>query len=576
MRIPEISSNTTLLFGSGVSIWSPCNIPMGSYISSSLLSFILGEETINKLLEDDLYHFLIWIPFETINEYAPQSIDLDGFYSNIFISTKYNELHDQLVKIALENSITALVTTNYDNAIELVPGSERNLKVICDHGFSKVDGIPYFKIHGSVTNSSSLVYKLSQEAVLDKWKEIYLHRLLDNRDLIVIGYSGIDFEICPVIASSNVSIVYWGYKPGTPENVYKTSGYRIIEKSHHVIPFSIDLQNGLPWFIQNTKLDLSLQNDYIASYLKISDEERMLWRFQLTSSIGYCKLAIDTVWLYMTTNYDNKCITKKDLGVPYFESGQFRDSARCFVLKALDYLRMNDSEGYFCSILGAYDSYRAGGYIIKASIILMINYLLLFFVRSPRIRTQTNIKVVSMIKSVKVALQFIFNYQKLKPIKRIILSMPLNLINSIAIMILDATKKAALESKCMFDIKHVDALYSLFESGQETTLSDVTSYRSLGYLSASTALFRKNMLTDNASQTVINEAIGRYKLMSLMENHQEAWKVAARLKTLTNGLESVDWDKHAEYHLNKCQYSSLYRKFMPIWISRGAKVNEGV
>jgi hypothetical protein len=574
MSYPEISSNTVLLFGSGISIWSPCNIPMGGYISSFLLSIIFGEETISKFKEYNLESYLSWIPFETINEYAPKSIDLAEFYSNIFKAKEYNLLHDQLVRLASTKSIAALITTNSDDAVELVPDSERKLMVICDSTYSESDRIPYFKVHGSVTNPNSLVYKLSQEAVLEKWKEKYMHQLLNNHELVVIGYSGIDFEICPVIASSNVSIIYWGYKPGTPEDVYKTSGYRIIEKNHKIIPFPINLQMGLPWLDQKANLDVILQNDIIASFLNITSEEKMIWGFQLASIIGYSKFAIDISRNGLITNHQIIQRMEKNLGVPLFESGQFVDSAHYFVNNALYNIRNKDLENCIYALLGAYDSYRAGGYIIKASVLLIFISLLSFLVRTPRIKTQTNIKVVTMLKSMKVAVQFVLNTRKLKVIKPIILPIFLKVLNSIAIIILDETKQAALTSKSMFDIKNIDALYSLFKNDTESTFSEVTSYRALGYYSASTALFRKNKLTDHPPQIVIDEACNLFRLMRLMDNHQEAWKLAKRMKMLTNGNESIKWEGYANYHLNKCQYSFLYKKYMPKWVMRGAKVNE--
>lgn len=576
MCYPTISANTVFLFGSGVSIWSPCDVPMGSTISSSILSLIFGEKTICMFKEHGLETYLSWIPFETINEYAPQSIKLSEIYAKIFHTKEYNLLHEQLVSLASLKGVAALITTNCDNGIELVPGSERVLMPVYNSKPSESERIPYFKVHGSVTDSDSLVYKLSQEAVLEKWKEEYLHQLLNDRELVVIGYSGIDFEICPVIAGSNVSKVYWGYKPGTTGEAYKTPGYRIIDKSHQVRAFPIDLKNGLPWLVGNADLQLTTRKEAISSCFNITSEERIIWGFQLASAISFSELAIDSLRNEIAINHIGNRITENDLGFPLFESGQFVDSAHCFISKAYDHLRSKNLESSICSLLGALDAYRAGGYTVRALLMLTISCWLTAIVRSPRVKTQANIKVVSMIKSFKVALSFVANTLKQKGKKPLIIPILLKALDYMAISKLNATKKAALESQNLFDIKHIEALYSLFQSGKEDTLSDVMSYRSLGYYSASTALFRKNELTDNPPQAVINEAISRFRLMSFMGNHQEAWKVAFRLKTITNGLESEKWNEHAVYHLKKCQYTYLYRKLMPIWVGRGAKVNEGV
>jgi hypothetical protein len=571
MDCPKISEKTVLLFGSGVSIWSPCDIPMGSQISSSILSFVFGQETICKFKAQALESYLSWIPFETINECAPESAKLAMIYANIFTAEEHNLLHKQLVELALSGRIAALITTNCDNAIELVCDSEQSLIFIYRPKPPESDKIPYLKVHGCATDPNSLVYKLSQEAVLEDWKKEYIYQLLDERELVVIGYSGIDFEICPVIASSNVAKVYWGHIPGADGVDYKTPGYNEIAQRHDIEPFQIDLKKGLPWFDKNADLQLTIQNNAIPSYFDITNEERMIWGFRLASTIGFSKLAVDFV--KKAAKHKSNCITKKELGFPLFISGQFVDSARCFISKAYNHLRNKDLESCICSLLDTVESYRVGGYIFKALVILVITCLLSVLVKSPRVRTQANIKVVSMLKVVKTALNFDFNIHRLKDVRQKILPILLQILDYFAISRLNAAKKAAIQSKNMFDIKQVDELYSLFEPGREDTLSDVTSYRSLGYYSASTALFRKNKLKDNPSQEVINEAISRYRLMSFMENHQEAWKLAYRLKTITNGSEAAEWNKCAESHLKKCQYSFLYRKFMPLWIGRGAKVN---
>ena len=54
-----------------------------------------------------------------------------------------------------------------------------------------------------------MVYQLSQEGEMARWKEKFLRQLLRGKTLLVIGYSGFDFEICPEIISSRVKNVIW-------------------------------------------------------------------------------------------------------------------------------------------------------------------------------------------------------------------------------------------------------------------------------------------------------------------------------------------------------------------------------
>src|SRR5581483_3293431 len=77
----------------------------------------------------------------------------------------------------------------------------------------------YFKIHGSLEPSpskydGSVIFSLRHETILPDWKRQLLRQLLDGRQLVVLGYSGSDFEICPELQKAGASRILWLFRDG--------------------------------------------------------------------------------------------------------------------------------------------------------------------------------------------------------------------------------------------------------------------------------------------------------------------------------------------------------------------------
>jgi hypothetical protein len=53
------------------------------------------------------------------------------------------------------------------------------------------------------------VFRLSQEGALPSWKRELLGQLVDGRDVVVMGYSGLDFDICPVLFGLGYRRIFW-------------------------------------------------------------------------------------------------------------------------------------------------------------------------------------------------------------------------------------------------------------------------------------------------------------------------------------------------------------------------------
>jgi len=90
----------------------------------------------------------------------------------------------------------------------------------------------YFKIHGSADdrNGETLVFALSQESRLPEWKRALLYRIFKQHPfLLIIGYSGSDFEICPELSSMPIEHIFWNIRGDEPSlNAKRLSQYKTI------------------------------------------------------------------------------------------------------------------------------------------------------------------------------------------------------------------------------------------------------------------------------------------------------------------------------------------------------------
>src|SRR5581483_12022238 len=107
--------------------------------------------------------------------------------------------------------ISAIITPNYDQAIDDCFRQKQDILFsdACCKRFNKNPrGGILFKIHGSINHPKSMIYTIEQEKRLSLSKTETLQNILKDKILIVIGYSGRDFDICPLITSKKV----YGYK----------------------------------------------------------------------------------------------------------------------------------------------------------------------------------------------------------------------------------------------------------------------------------------------------------------------------------------------------------------------------
>ena len=196
------------LVGSYVSIFPPTSLPQGWQLSQALWHKILRKSDLAFLGHD-----LDDIPFEAIMQCYPKRDSIRPIIHKMFCETRANEIHRSLYSSLNAGIASSLITTNYDLAFDSLAEADSN----CATVFSKdtfdryclarsASATPphvYFKVHGTAAHGAeqTIVCDLEAEGWPAEWKRNLLFEITKGRTLVVLGYSGRDFDICPDLAN---------------------------------------------------------------------------------------------------------------------------------------------------------------------------------------------------------------------------------------------------------------------------------------------------------------------------------------------------------------------------------------
>jgi hypothetical protein len=229
------------LFGSGVSGWKPSTYPLGAAVTAGVARFLTTGTT----------HFAATVErligraaFEHVLEGCPEE-DRSILCNNIVNlydpdpKPEPNPIHKSIASLIATGTIRHAVTTNYDSAIEdacrALSGTRAAARIVAivPPAPPITDTTPIIlKIHGCAATDRrrapgvepTIVFHLAQEGVLCDWKRNLLAGLTSDRTLVVCGYSGLDFEICPELEllSGRIRRLVWNTQPGAlTENAHQ-------------------------------------------------------------------------------------------------------------------------------------------------------------------------------------------------------------------------------------------------------------------------------------------------------------------------------------------------------------------
>lgn len=311
-----------VLVGSAISAWGPTNLPPGKLFTEAMLKFVFPKtycDSLDARTKKFLDEARKNIGFEILFNYFPDGKRLASIMGDMFLVERFNAVHQALADGLTTRRFAGLITPNYDLCLDKVLGfsdySQKSysgiLRVVTKIEPEEVDldnGKVYFKIHGSANNPEAPpIFRLAQESRLPEWKRGVLHKTLTNRTLLVIGYSGSDFEICPEIMEIPLKDVFWNINKNPPS---QGADQLVLEKRGCFLKGDLcDLLSDL--LNHNVKPQEGHHNEVllsITSQLAPLECQNMAWRASIMNNYGFVKEALET-----SRNLLALPSTKKDL-----------------------------------------------------------------------------------------------------------------------------------------------------------------------------------------------------------------------------------------------------------------------
>lgn len=368
------NSSPIVFAGSGVSIWKPTGLTNGITVTDSLRSIIfedfdhLGEE------KDLLESLIKWFPFEHLFELAPNKEKANDLLTELYDCSISNPVHKAVSKAFSGGKISHIITTNYDKCFEdalkafpslkfrTIINEEQSLQALSDTTSNY-----YFKIHGTAEKSDkNLIFTLRDEGLLPKGKRGLLRQLLLNRVCLFIGYSGFDFDICPLIAKiPNVRII-WTDIHDKPQSTNAKALLRQTDGTYIKANMLEFLPEWLEFDIGINPNEKPILRNITPEELKgiFSEEEISLWRMAILNAVGLPKLAKRA-----TTAAKGKVNEKQRLkheARALFNEGKYLRAAEMLGRVSIEYSKAGNFKRASDTWLDTSDSYRAGGYFIRA------------------------------------------------------------------------------------------------------------------------------------------------------------------------------------------------------------------
>jgi hypothetical protein len=194
------------LVGSFVSVFQPTGLPTGTSISEAFWDFIFGNGYPDWLKND-----FVRVPFESVMDCYPDPNAISGITRKLFDVTTPNAVHEALSTGLINGTVAGIITTNYDRAFEacLLGCPDVTTVATCadvrQYRNSSASRM-CFKIHRTAKPGleKTLICSLRDEGRLKSWKRQLLFELLQRHPLVIVGYSGRDFDICPELAESTI------------------------------------------------------------------------------------------------------------------------------------------------------------------------------------------------------------------------------------------------------------------------------------------------------------------------------------------------------------------------------------
>ncbi len=403
-----------LLVGSPISEYPPTSLPSGRNFTEALFESLFYKD----IFQPDPNNFEVLkklfnaTPFEHLLEFCPAPQKIENFILNLYNKDNANAFHQVIAEAFVKRKISAIITTNYDNCIdkELEKYDFPYKRAISEKEAYDCIGtdLPvYFKIHGSasIDADEKPIFTLHREAYLPQEKKELLEKLISGHKLILIAYSGLDFDICPTINRiRDVNLIWNTYT----EEVPSVNANRLLIDKHGVQligDMKILFSNWIQSFEIMSKEREKAQeekNILLQKFLStFSKEERRTWQISILNSIAAPKPTLKTLNMYSIPLIGS--MEKKQKARALFHAGRYFDSAWNYLFQAVLSFSKKDQYEVGDCLLETSDALRSSGAFLLSLVILILSWAL----GSPSSHTRSQLKyLLLMIRVAEVLRMF--------------------------------------------------------------------------------------------------------------------------------------------------------------------------
>jgi hypothetical protein len=303
-----VNSKPLIFVGSAISMFSPTNLLSGMNFCEKMYDYIFFDTK----YRDKKYLWLMNefnnIPFEALMECFPYKEKLPEIINSIFQVDRFNPIHKCIAERLVSGILHGIITPNYDLAFDSILKDLSYTEIVRDENdyrqwLHEKEKSCYFKIHGTSENNylDTLIFTLSQEGTLKDWKIDLLKDLLSEKILIIIGYSGRDFDICPLIAKmNNYRKILWIHDSNSnntnPEaDLTAYAEYLLKQRNDNELIVG-DFKKFTRLFFKE-ELDLNIEkiNFIPSSHFKLSDDEISEWQLNILNRIACASIGIPLI-----------------------------------------------------------------------------------------------------------------------------------------------------------------------------------------------------------------------------------------------------------------------------------------
>jgi hypothetical protein len=514
--------------------------------------------------------------FEHIMERYPRKDVLQSIVAKAFYPTPPNPVHDAFAHLLNAGIIEHIITTNYDVGLEAAcvticsPDRMPQVVVTADDLIGVNPTRPVlFKIHGCASpgKEESIVLTLGGEGEMPDWKRGLLERLINVKNLLVCGYSGMDFEICPELMRLTPASLTWNSyaDPRTDVKALTANAKRVLKAAGGTVLVGdmnemLMVLTGLDWVAAPS----TVSPDFVAQLVNELDAwELDKWRVWVLNGLS-CALDGIRVAENMYSNSGASAERKLDsllaMAEAFFHSGKYKQAGQKYREAAQLASGSADWDKIVKAEIGIVESDRVAGYWLRARRRIEI----LLKTLPPQVPSNERDKVENEIKLKRILLR----RYPFKLYKMLRLSPLADRVRRQAKQELKGVISFFAREGSWFNLQHCEMLAGKFDipfteiySGPMTPLTSHEGYKQLGYILAEMMAYRGmlKVLDDlplRADYVKTAQELGIYP---------EVWKLVRAIeKKFGRGAVTIEFRRAAQEAWRLCEYTHPMRLLLRV------------